>query len=363
MDFMKLSLKKNRGFTLTELIVVIAIIGILAAVLIPGITRYIRSARRSNDEQVAGAMTRDLEAYCTEYELNQNSLLGTDIRTILMLSGHDLKPRTDGWVFVYNKEAKQVRVVDINEAGALVYAAAVEQNPSDPTNIEVGTYLISKGETDLEVAINLLCNLSHKEDFLNGISASMQDSVYLTVLNQFNPDNTLFISNNEVYTTVPGTGNITKIVTTDLTMNAPKIKNDIWAKVDSSAKTNVSKIMKTVEGDSPLALVYPTAKTIDETTLGVIDLKDFAEYRDNSFIYNVKMGAYVVGSTVQEFSDVILSVNYELKTKDNGEKVDSYTVLRKFIVSYYNENGLYARGETKYSTYTEYTHVDKPQES
>ena len=51
-------MKRNKGFTLTEMIVVIAIIAILAAILIPSVTKYINDARRSADyTEAASAYT------------------------------------------------------------------------------------------------------------------------------------------------------------------------------------------------------------------------------------------------------------------------------------------------------------------
>lgn len=48
--------KRKKGFTLVELIVVIAIVGILSVVLIPAITGYVKDAKESADEQEARAI-------------------------------------------------------------------------------------------------------------------------------------------------------------------------------------------------------------------------------------------------------------------------------------------------------------------
>lgn len=49
MNWMKKTMKKKKGFTLTELIVVVAILGVLAAVATPAVLGYIDQARVETD--------------------------------------------------------------------------------------------------------------------------------------------------------------------------------------------------------------------------------------------------------------------------------------------------------------------------
>ena len=66
---MKKYLKKNEGFTLVELIVVIAILGILTAVAVPTYSGYVKKAGEAADAQTLSAVNTAIAAALTENDV------------------------------------------------------------------------------------------------------------------------------------------------------------------------------------------------------------------------------------------------------------------------------------------------------
>ncbi len=60
--------KNNKGFSLVELIVVIAIMAVLVGVLAPQFIKYVESSRQSTDMQNVQQLKTAIEVYCADAE-------------------------------------------------------------------------------------------------------------------------------------------------------------------------------------------------------------------------------------------------------------------------------------------------------
>ena len=85
----------RQAFTLTELIVVLVVLALLAAVLVPALTGYIKKARRENQVETTYTAREAAQAVMTElYGLgdgNASSTVTTDGNNVLWYKGADQK--------------------------------------------------------------------------------------------------------------------------------------------------------------------------------------------------------------------------------------------------------------------------------
>lgn len=118
-----MSIKHRKAFTITELVIVIAVVAILAAILIPTFSNVLNSANRSADEQAVTQMNSILNA---EHILN-GELNVEEAKKILSESGFNVDsyiPLNKNHIFYFDETECKILIYD-QSAGKVIYPSEI----------------------------------------------------------------------------------------------------------------------------------------------------------------------------------------------------------------------------------------------
>lgn len=107
-------MKKNRGFSLVELLVVVAIIAIISGVLAPMLIRYVNKARLSSDIDTGKEIAKAILVAVTEEDVKDNAVEHADPHPVADMDGDDFKDKVYDILSVNAVKGKAKKDIDGN---------------------------------------------------------------------------------------------------------------------------------------------------------------------------------------------------------------------------------------------------------
>ena len=166
---------KKKGFTIVELVIVIAVIAVLATVLIPSFSNIINNSQISADKSTVSNLNKQISVELVDKEIESASDLERIIKKIFGEKYYDnLKPNSasQGYNFWFNTKTKKVELKKYDESfESKMMNLSVTTKTFDETNFrQFGDYyLLDQGGSDFADAIKGLETLKTLEDYIKVI--------------------------------------------------------------------------------------------------------------------------------------------------------------------------------------------------
>lgn len=172
---------KMKGFTLVELLVVIAILAILATVSVVGYTSYIESTNITVDENLAAQLNRFLEAYKVNFtgDIDENNIREVTLEILKEggLEGQLIAKSKDRDFYFDLKDGKYVLRTD-EESGIL----------TPGYKVFFGFDTLAADGSEYEVKIENCFTPDHRYFYVGSTSEDAPISLIIDAFYKFNPD-------------------------------------------------------------------------------------------------------------------------------------------------------------------------------
>ncbi len=128
----EIDMRKNRGFSLVELLIVVAIIAVLTGVLAPMLIRYVNKARLSSDIDTGSEIAKAILVAVTDEKVKDNAVEHSSPHPVADMDGGDFKNEVYSILSVDTIKGKSKKDIDGNvmENGAaqFYYTLDVSKN-------------------------------------------------------------------------------------------------------------------------------------------------------------------------------------------------------------------------------------------
>ena len=347
---------KKKGFTIVELVIVIAVIAVLAAVLIPTFVNLTRKANISADTVLAKNLNTALALYDAENDVEDFD----DVLEAIKEHGYliaNLNAKAEGCFFVWESETNQILLVDSTEGYKVLYSAKdINETPDNSWY-----FAISNKEKAEEVALalpnaNVKQTIATVEDLKEILTSGGE--VYIDESVVLSEDNLIEVQNSDVVLNLGSSSlNTNGVIGNQFPIYVESGKLTLNGGVIGASGSSID-----VDGDrytTPLVTENGTYTKINGTTFNINSSSGFLIFAGQVEVLDAKInsegqGIHTTGSgnitlenvTIKAEASAIWACN--LDYTDNTQTTTGHVGVNKTTII----SGTYEGGNSTYGVIT-----------